>query len=81
MLANTLPGIREIRGPLAAGYLWLVFGWLALGGPTSSELSGPVKELVDGAGQLPDSALLAAVSFGAYFDRIHLGGRLRKVEG
>jgi hypothetical protein len=28
MLANLLPGLRDLRAPLSAGYLWLVTGWL-----------------------------------------------------
>jgi hypothetical protein len=39
MLSSLLPGVRELRGPLAAGYLWLVVFWLALGDelPTGEE--------------------------------------------
>jgi hypothetical protein len=29
VLASLLPGVRELRAPLAAGYLWLLSGWLA----------------------------------------------------
>jgi hypothetical protein len=32
MLTNVLPGLRELRAPLAAGYLWLVFAWMVWGG-------------------------------------------------
>ena len=28
ILANALPGFRDLRGPVIAGYLWLVFAWL-----------------------------------------------------
>jgi hypothetical protein len=28
MLLNLLPGLRDLRAPLAAGYLWLAAGWL-----------------------------------------------------
>jgi hypothetical protein len=28
MLASLLPGLRDLRAPLAAGYLWLAAGWL-----------------------------------------------------
>ena len=31
MLGNVLPGLRELRAPLAAGYLWLRFVWLVWG--------------------------------------------------
>ena len=39
MLMNLLPGLRELRAPLAAGYLWIItaFLWLSEWGrlPTS----------------------------------------------
>src|SRR4051812_32611317 len=28
MLTNLLPGFRELRAPLAAGYLWLAAAWV-----------------------------------------------------
>src|SRR4051794_39467976 len=31
MLGNVLPGVRELRAPLAGGYLWLVFAWVVWG--------------------------------------------------
>jgi hypothetical protein len=31
MLSSVLPGLRELRAPLAAGYLWLLTGWLIFG--------------------------------------------------
>jgi hypothetical protein len=39
MLGNVLPGLRELRAPLAAGYLWLVFAWIVWGDelPSKSE--------------------------------------------
>jgi hypothetical protein len=39
MLGNVLPGLRELRAPLAAGYLWVVTFWLIFGDelPTASE--------------------------------------------
>jgi hypothetical protein len=27
-LTSLLPGVREVRAPLVAGYLWVLFGWL-----------------------------------------------------
>lgn len=35
VLLNILPGFRELRAPLAAGYVWLLVGWLAFGGSIS----------------------------------------------
>lgn len=31
ILANALPGFRDIRSALVAGYLWLVFAWIVFG--------------------------------------------------
>jgi len=28
ILSNALPGFRDLRGPIIAGYMWLVFAWL-----------------------------------------------------
>lgn len=28
ILANALPGFRDLRAPLTAGYMWLLFAWL-----------------------------------------------------
>jgi hypothetical protein len=30
VLANLLPGLRDLRAPLAAGFIWLLFAWLLL---------------------------------------------------
>jgi hypothetical protein len=32
VLLNILPGLRGLRAPLAAGYVWLLVGWLAFRG-------------------------------------------------
>jgi hypothetical protein len=66
VLANVLPGIREIRAPLAAGYLWLLCGWLIFDLPSEDALQGPAREVVDLAEPVPDSAIAIAVSFAAY---------------
>lgn len=34
--ANLLPGVRELRAPLAAGYLWLAAWWIAFAGDVPS---------------------------------------------
>jgi hypothetical protein len=38
MLATLLPGLRELRAPLAAGYLWLVSAWFILAPKISSSI-------------------------------------------
>jgi hypothetical protein len=65
MLTNLLPGLRELRAPLAAGYLWLVCGWLIFHDLLTgqSKLVHDVAPLVNWAGR---PALAVAITFGAY---------------
>jgi hypothetical protein len=68
---NILPGLRELRAPLASGYLWLVALWLALShaGWLPSKRppgNGEVARLWDLGGTLGKTTLLAAVTFIAY---------------
>ena len=68
MLASLLPGLRELRTPLAAGYLWLVALWLAVAQsfPDRSDADGvaeTVYELVDGVSVV---GVGVAASFAAY---------------
>jgi hypothetical protein len=69
VLLNLLPGLRELRAPLAAGYLWLAAAWIAF----SHELPAhPHKAtgLVAVGYHLRDAAspfgIAAAISFAAY---------------
>jgi hypothetical protein len=68
MLANLLPGIREIRTPLATGYLWLLTFWLWLpahlkkNAPTSGIL-GEFTQLAHYVGRI---GIGIAISFVAY---------------
>jgi hypothetical protein len=43
MVTGVLPGLRELRAPLAAGYVWLLAAWLALGDelPTAGDDKAP----------------------------------------
>jgi hypothetical protein len=68
MLAALLPGLRELRAPLAAGYLWLLAVWLAFADafPSRDAATGAlahVYELNDGARAI---GLGVALSFLAY---------------
>ncbi|MCA1708097.1 MAG: hypothetical protein LC808_34410 [Actinobacteria bacterium] len=65
MLAQVLPGLREIRGPLAAGFLWLLLAWLILHEDIAGA-NGEVQELIALGEQLPDAALAGVASFVAY---------------
>ncbi len=69
MLASILPGLRDLRTPLATGYLWLLVIWLTFG---QSRLvpEDPdnlfASRLQDLASLVGPAATLAAVSFAAY---------------
>ncbi|MBO1336870.1 hypothetical protein [Streptomyces sp. VRA16 Mangrove soil] len=69
MLASLLPGLRDLRTPLAVGYLWLMCAWLwfhdAL--PRRATASGPVADLYALNEILPPATFLAALTFCAYF--------------
>lgn len=40
VLASALPGLREIRGPVIAGYMWLIFAWVVVGPDLSARPEG-----------------------------------------
>jgi hypothetical protein len=67
MLASLLPGLRELRTPLAAGYIWLVFVYFVAGTPTEiTDDPGPFESLLTVIPQLGAVATGFAVSFVAY---------------
>jgi hypothetical protein len=68
MFAHLLPGIREVRAPLAAGYLWLLALWVALEPvlPDERSATGVVESLYRLADGLSAVGVGVAVSFAAY---------------
>jgi hypothetical protein len=70
MLASLLPGLRDLRTPLAVGYLWLIGLWMIIGEPvitTADDMpQGPFRAAYLIAGTLGASVVLAALSFAAY---------------
>lgn len=68
VLASLLPGLREIRAPLAAGYLWLAFAWLLAREhlPAAANATGLLDDVYALAALVGTTACLAAVSFVAY---------------
>src|SRR4029453_1459038 len=71
MLMNLLPGLRELRAPLASGYLWLISAWVFLGHmhwlPVKRPPgNGEVARLWDLGGTLGKTIVLAALTFIAY---------------
>lgn len=67
-LSSLLPGLRDLRAPLAAGYMWLVFGWLVLRDrvPAEKAATGLVHDVLHTAHNAPSLAVAAAVSVAAY---------------
>jgi hypothetical protein len=69
VLASLLPGVRQLRAPLASGYLWLLVAWVALADrvPRSSTARpGIFRDLYEIAATAGRPATAAAVSFAAY---------------
>ncbi|WP_433652883.1 hypothetical protein ACQP2C_11920 [Micromonospora zamorensis] len=68
-LANLLPGLRDLRAPLSAGFVWLMAGYLWIA-PRIPNLSGPLGEISVDMQQLykigGSALLVSAVTFTAY---------------
>jgi hypothetical protein len=69
MFSGLLPGLRELRAPLVAGYLWLLLGWLTLGDelPTAREAkAAPLDRLYRLEPIVSDLGLAVVASVVAY---------------
>ncbi|AUI59789.1 hypothetical protein [Amycolatopsis sp. BJA-103] len=68
MLSSLLPGLRELRAPLAAGYVWLLGLWLVFrpGLPPPGQASGVYRDLLDLGSWSGKAAVFAAATFAAY---------------
>ncbi|WP_413758976.1 hypothetical protein [Streptomyces sp. MMBL 11-3] len=68
MLANLLPGLRDVRAPLAAGCIWLLTLWLVVEDrvPTRDQAHGVWASLYRLGGLMGPAALLASAAFVAY---------------
>jgi hypothetical protein len=68
MLSTLLPGIRELRAPLAAGYMWLLAGWIALEPhiPAATSATGLIASVYRLDDALSGFGLAVAASFAAY---------------
>jgi hypothetical protein len=69
VLASILPGLRELRAPLLAGFLWLTCLWLWIDLPTRAEADergGPSRALLELGDALGRPGLLAVATFAAY---------------
>jgi hypothetical protein len=68
LLSSALPGIRDLRAPLVAGYLWLLLAYL-VGDPGRDfeQVHGTAADIVDLAHTIGPIATAAAVSVAAFF--------------
>ncbi|MFI1488650.1 hypothetical protein [Streptomyces sp. NPDC020747] len=68
MLVSFLPGLREIRTPLATGILWITAIWIVAGEhfPEEQETSGAVRRIYVLVDQLGKPTLTTVGIFGAY---------------
>ncbi len=68
MLLNLLPGLRELRTPLACGYVWLLSFWLGMYDkiPPKSRATGLVKMVFDLTDYIGKPATIGVVSFAAF---------------
>lgn len=69
LLASVLPGLRQLRAPLASGYLWLLAAGLALAElipkPAAAQ-AGILRDVYDAAAAAGHSAITVAATFTAY---------------
>jgi hypothetical protein len=69
LLGSLLPGLRELRAPLAAGYLWVFLCWLLFADrlpDDAASASSPLREVYELAALTGPVGLAVAASFAAY---------------
>jgi hypothetical protein len=68
MLSTLLPGIRQLRAPLAAGYVWLIAAWIAFESrvPEEDEATGLAAALYRLNDAVSGFGLAVVASFAAY---------------
>ncbi|WP_308490926.1 hypothetical protein [Microbacterium terrisoli] len=68
MISSLLPGLRDVRVPLAAGFMWLVVLWLIFYSaiPSEESATGLAAEVYRVLGVFGPAGLTAAVTFVAY---------------
>ncbi|MFD9629902.1 hypothetical protein [Streptomyces violascens] len=81
MLASLLPGIREIRAPLAAGYIWMITLWVIFSEsiPKKNGAQGIWKTAYQLSSMVGVPATLAAITFAAYLFGCLLEIRARSI--
>ncbi|MET8082407.1 hypothetical protein [Streptomyces sp. NPDC005303] len=81
MLLSLLPGLRDVRTPLAAGLIYLLTAWLFLapGIPKRDQATGVIKSLYDLSEICGKPASLATVAFCAYLIGSLAGAAIEKI--
>jgi hypothetical protein len=81
MLLNLLPGLRDLRAPLAAGYLWLAAAWLYYAPrlpASTNEAQGILKDVYRVVSVSNPAMVAAGLTFVAYILGILSTGLLTK---
>jgi hypothetical protein len=81
MLLNLLPGLRDLRAPLAAGYLWLAAGWLYFAPQlpaSANETQGILQDIYRVVHASGPVAVGAGLTFAAYIIGILSAGILTR---
>jgi hypothetical protein len=67
ILANALPGFRDLRGPVVAGYLWALFAWLIVEPDFTTKpgdpLGGSLYELGHAVGGVGTAIALSVAAY------------------
>jgi hypothetical protein len=66
VLGSLLPGVREVRAPLAAGYTWLLVVWLLYGSDASQHPTGVALDLRRLHDTVSTAGAAVALGFVAY---------------
>jgi hypothetical protein len=66
VLGSLLPGVREVRAPLAAGYTWLLVAWLLYGSDASQHPTGVALDLKRLHETISTAGAAVALGFVAY---------------
>jgi hypothetical protein len=66
ILSSILPGVRQLRAPLAAGYLWILFVFLVAHLGSHRPHTDLADDLTRLAGAVSPAGLAVGVSFAAY---------------
>jgi hypothetical protein len=67
ILANALPGFRDLRAPLIAGYMWLILAWLIVKPDVDhrphNALAAAVYDLINEVGQVWAAAAVGVAAY------------------